>query len=77
MIATATFLDQIGRAIGTMVGGFLAATFSLIVAIQSSVYFMLFSIFPWIPVLYYITRDLNEIDHILKIRAVEIKEKQL
>ncbi|TFF85596.1 MAG: hypothetical protein EU551_03660 [Promethearchaeota archaeon] len=77
MIATATFLDQIGRAIGTMIGGFLAATFSLIIAIQSSVYFMLISVFPWIPVLYYITRDLREIDHILKIRAVEIKEKQI
>ncbi|MHA1270858.1 MAG: MFS transporter [Candidatus Helarchaeota archaeon] len=75
MIATATFLDQIGRAIGTVVGGYLAATFSIIIAIQSSTYFMLFSIFPWIPVLYYIKRDLNEIDTILIGRAKELEKK--
>ncbi|MBD3227670.1 MAG: MFS transporter [Candidatus Lokiarchaeota archaeon] len=75
MIATATFLDQVGRAIGTAVGGFIAASISIIAAIQSSTYFMLFSIFPWIPVLFYISRDLREVDTILDKRAIEIKEK--
>jgi len=75
MIATATFLDQIGRAIGTMVGGYLAATFSLLVAIQSSTFFMLLSIFPWIPVLFYIKHDLNEIDSILTDRAKELENE--
>ncbi|MHA1250587.1 MAG: MFS transporter [Candidatus Helarchaeota archaeon] len=75
MIATATFLDQIGRAIGTVVGGYLAATFSLMVAIQSASFFMLLSIFPWFPVLKYIRKDLSEIDSILSDRADELKKE--
>ncbi|TFF87242.1 MAG: MFS transporter [Promethearchaeota archaeon] len=75
MIATATFLDQIGRAIGTAIGGYIAFQFSLLAAIQSSTFFMFLSILPWIPVLYYISGDLKVVDTILSKRAVEIKEK--
>ena len=76
MIATATALDQGGRALGTMIGGVIA-TISVLLALQFSVLFMVISVLPWIPVLFYIRRDLEEINDILKNRAIEIKKMNI
>lgn len=70
MIATASFLDNIGRAIGQIVGGFLIATFmSVFVAFQWATIFLFLQIPFWIPVLKYIRGDLQEIEDILSERA--------
>ncbi|MHA1298182.1 MAG: MFS transporter [Candidatus Helarchaeota archaeon] len=64
MIATATFLDTIGRAIGGLIGGYYGLEFSII--------FLVLSIFPWIPVFKHIRTDLDEVEGILKERAEKL-----
>ncbi len=68
-IATATFLDTIGRAIGGLIGGYFG--------LEASILFLFLSIFPWFPVFMYIRRDLDEIDGILKERAAKMSSKKM
>ncbi|MHA1264672.1 MAG: MFS transporter [Candidatus Helarchaeota archaeon] len=72
MIATASFLDNIGRAIGQIVGGILIASFTVFVAFQWATIFLFLQIPFWIPVLIYIKRDLQEVEDILAKRAKEM-----
>lgn len=65
MIATATFMDTIGRGIGGLIGGYSGLEFSIL--------FLFLSIFPWFPVLKYIRKDLVSVNKILKERAEKIK----
>jgi len=77
MIATATFLDQIGRAIGQMAGGFMiVALGSTFLALQWATIFLFLQIPFWIPVLKHVRKDIQEVNDILTGRAEELKEKQ-
>ncbi|MHA1377877.1 MAG: MFS transporter [Candidatus Helarchaeota archaeon] len=67
MIATATFLDTIGRAIGGLIGGY--------AGLEASIVFLFLSIFPWIPVFKNIRKDLDDVENILKARAEKMIEK--
>ena len=69
MIALATFLDTIGRAIGGLIGGYYGLEFSII--------FLFLSIFPWLPVFKYIRNDLDEVDNILKERAAKMSAETI
>jgi MFS family permease len=82
MIATATFLDSIGRAIGQWTGGLLIAYFFVInpaqaefLSIQAATIFLVLQIPFWIPVLKYVKGDLQEVRDILAARAKELAEK--
>ncbi|HUY01340.1 MAG TPA: hypothetical protein VMV49_17395, partial [Candidatus Deferrimicrobium sp.] len=82
MIATATFLDNVGRAIGQWTGGLLLAHFLTInaaqaefLSIQAATIFLVLQIPFWIPVLKYIKGDLQEVTDILAARAKELAEK--
>jgi ATP/ADP translocase len=81
MIATATFMDSIGRALGQWVGGLLIVYFTLInpanaefLALQFATIFLVLQIPFWIPVLKYIKRDLQAVEDILGARAKELKK---
>jgi MFS family permease len=80
MIATASFLDHIGRAIGQMAGGFMIVAFGsyenpTFLALQWATIFLFLQIPFWIPVLKHVRHDIEEVDDILTDRAKELKEK--
>ncbi len=72
MIATATFLDNIGRSIGQIIGGLLIASMSIFLAFQWATLFLVFQTLPWIPVMFSIRGDLTEVQEILAERAKKI-----
>jgi len=81
MIATATFMDSIGRALGQWFGGLLIMHFTLInpanaefLALQFATIFLVLQIPFWIPVLKYIKRDIQAVDDILGARAKELRK---
>ena len=88
MIATASFLDTLGRSMGAIVGGTLSTTFmnSGDPLLQTYPFGMtlvyMFSIFGvissllWLPILKYCKQDFSEIQHILAERAEKLKETQ-
>lgn len=83
MIATATFMDSIGRALGQWVGGLLIVHFTLInpanaefLALQFATIFLVLQIPFWIPVLKYIKQDLQAVEDILGARAKELKKDE-
>ena len=81
MIATATFLDSIGRALGQWFGGLLIVHFTLInpaqaefLALQFATIFLVLQIPFWIPVLKYIKGDIQEVQTILAKRAKDLAD---
>ena len=73
MIATASFLDNIGRSMGQIIGGIMIASMSIFLAFQWATIFLVLQTFPWIPVMFYIRKDLKEVQDILAERAKEIE----
>jgi len=81
MIATATFMDSIGRAFGQWMGGLLIVHFTLInpanaefLALQFATVFLVLQIPFWIPVLKYIKRDIQAVNDIIGARAKELRK---
>jgi len=82
MIATATFFDSIGRALGQWFGGLLIVYFISInpaqgefLALQFATIFLVLQIPFWIPVLKYIRADIQDVNDIIAARAKEMAEK--
>ncbi|NVM52327.1 MAG: MFS transporter [Candidatus Helarchaeota archaeon] len=80
MIATASFLDNIGRAIGQWAGGLLLAFYMTtqpaqpeFYALRAATWFLVLQIPFWIPVLKYVKGDIQEVNAILAARAKEMK----
>ena len=86
MIATASFLDNIGRSMGQIIGGLLIGYFLVIYpaelfpgiatfnAFQWATIFVVLQIPFWLPVMHYIRKDLTEVQDILAERAKEMAE---
>ena len=79
MIATATFFDSIGRALGQWFGGLLIVYFTLInpgqaefLALQFATIFLVLQIPFWIPVLKYVKADIQQVNDIIAARAKEM-----
>jgi MFS family permease len=82
MIATATFFDSIGRALGQWFGGLFIVYFTLInpahaefLALQLATIFLVLQIPFWIPVLKYIKQDIQEVNDIIAARAKEMTKE--
>jgi len=74
MIATASFLDNIGRSIGQIIGGIMIASLaSVFLAFQWATIFVVLQIPFWIPVMFYVRKDLTEVQDILAERAKELE----
>ena len=76
MIAVASFIDTIGRAIGAFIGAFLL----LIIGITSTIIwtmlvFGIISIGFWIPLFFTAQKDFNSVNEIMKERAREMEKK--
>jgi MFS family permease len=79
MIATATFFDNIGRALGQWFGGLLIVYFEVInfehavfLSLQFATIFLFLQIPFWIPVLKYIRADIQQVNDIIVDRAKEM-----
>jgi len=80
MIATATFFDNIGRALGQWFGGLLIFYFEAInfeqavfLSLQFATIFLVLQIPFWIPVLKYVKADIQQVNDIIVARAKEIE----
>ncbi|MFX0025406.1 MAG: MFS transporter [Candidatus Hermodarchaeota archaeon] len=76
MIAVASFIDTIGRAIGAFIGGFLL----LIIGITSTIIwtmlvFGIISIGFWIPLFFTAQKDFDRVNEFMKERAREMEKK--
>ena len=77
MIAIASFIDTIGRAIGAIIGGFvvvLTGSFSSTI-IWTMLIFGIISIGFWIPLFFTAQKDFNNVNEIMKERAREMEKK--
>lgn len=81
MIATASFLDNIGRAIGQWAGGLLLTFYMTtqpaqpeFYALRAATWFLVLQIPFWIPVLKYVKGDIQEVNAILAARAKELEK---
>lgn len=83
MIATASFLDAIGRAFGAWVGGVLVQHFTDtgradnafgLTLVWMTLVFGLLSTMLWIPIYHYCNKDFAEVDAILRKRAEEMRQ---
>jgi len=77
MIAIASFIDTIGRAIGALIGGFvvvLTGSFSSTI-IWTLLVFGIISIGFWIPLFFTAQKDFNSVNEIMKERAKEMEKK--
>ena len=76
MIAIASFIDTIGRAIGALIGGFvvvLTGSFSSTI-IWTMLIFGIISICFWIPLFFTAQKDFNNVNEIMKERAREMEK---
>ncbi len=77
MIAVASFIDTIGRAIGAFIGGFLlliiGITFTII---WTMLVFGIISIGFWIPLFFTAQKDFNSVNEFMKERAQEMGKKK-
>ena len=79
MVAMGSFVDTFGRALGTIIGGFMITftdNFSSTI-FWSTLIFGIISTFFWIPLFFTGKKDFIEIDEILKNRAKEINTRKL
>ncbi|MHA2429539.1 MAG: MFS transporter [Promethearchaeota archaeon] len=77
MIAIASFIDTIGRAIGALIGGFvvvLTGSFSSTI-IWTMLIFGIISIGFWIPLFFTAQKDFDNVNEIMKERAREMEKK--
>jgi MFS family permease len=83
MIATAAFLDALGRAVGSWFGGFMIDKFTswgspLPISdtiVFSTLTFGVISAILWLPILKHSKHDFEEVAYILETRAEELKKK--
>ncbi|MFX1586153.1 MAG: MFS transporter [Promethearchaeota archaeon] len=76
MIAVASFIDTIGRAIGAFMGGFLVLMIGFTsTIIWTMLVFGIISIGFWIPLFFTAQKDFNNVNEIMKERAMEMKKK--
>ncbi len=79
MVAMGSFVDTIGRALGTIIGGFmitLTGNFSSTI-FWSTLIFGIISIFFWIPLFFTGEKDFLEVDEILRKRSAEMNTGKL
>ncbi|MFX1492802.1 MAG: MFS transporter [Promethearchaeota archaeon] len=77
MIAVASFIDTVGRAIGALIGGFLlliiGITFTII---WTTLVFGIISIGFWIPLFFTAQKDFDSVNEFMKERALEMEKKE-
>ena len=79
MIAIASFIDAIGRAIGAVIGGVVVTatgSFSATIFWSTLIFGTISTIF-WIPLFYTSKKDLMDVRNVLKERAAEMQSKSL
>jgi MFS family permease len=77
MVAMGSFIDTFGRALGSIIGGFMISitdNFSLTI-FWSTLIFGIISTFFWIPLFFTGKKDFAEIDDILKNRAKNLVQE--
>ncbi|MHA1660673.1 MAG: MFS transporter [Promethearchaeota archaeon] len=79
MIAVATFIDTIGRALGAILGGFLiVASDSIYEAVLwTFLWAGIISLIFWVPLFFICDKDYNEVNRIMGERAEKIKSRVL
>lgn len=73
MISIASFTDMMGNALGPLIGSYFATIWGIEAAMWSVLGFWFINIFFWLPVLSYITKDMDRVHQILETRAKELK----
>lgn len=73
IISLASMMDVTGKALGPLIGSFIATQWGIVTAMWSVLGFWILNVFFWFPLLVYIRRDLNNVQTILAARAKEMK----
>jgi MFS family permease len=73
MISLASFMDMLGNALGPLIGSYFATIWGIKTAMWSVLAFWVMNIFFWLPVLFYIRKDLDNVHKTLKIRSENMK----
>lgn len=73
MISLASFMDMLGNALGPLIGSYFATIWGIKTAMWSVLAFWVMNIFLWLPVLFYIRKDLDNVHKTLNQRAEQIK----
>ena len=74
IISLASFMDIVGFAMGPLIGSYLATIWGIRAAMWSVLGFWVLNVFFWLPVLFYIKKDLSCIHNRLAQRANEMKK---
>jgi MFS family permease len=73
MISLASFMDMLGNALGPLIASYIASLWGIKTAMWSVLVFWVLNIFFWLPVLFTIRKDLDNVHKILTHRAEQIK----
>ncbi|NIM16757.1 MAG: MFS transporter [Candidatus Aminicenantes bacterium] len=73
IISLASFMDMLGNALGPLIGSYFATIWGIKTAMWSVLAFWVMNIFLWLPVLFHIRKDLDNVHKILNHRAEKIK----
>ncbi|WP_371803127.1 MFS transporter [Candidatus Lokiarchaeum ossiferum] len=76
MISLASFMDLIGHTVGPLIAGFMTAQFGLQAAMWAAVFFWGLNVVLWLPIFFYIEKDLDNIHSVLEGRAKMMMEKK-
>ncbi|MHA1872149.1 MAG: MFS transporter, partial [Promethearchaeota archaeon] len=74
MISFASFMDMIGNAVGPLIGSYIATKLDITAAMWSANIFWIINVLLWVPVFFYIEKDLDRMHNILEERAEELKK---
>ncbi|MHA1518730.1 MAG: MFS transporter [Promethearchaeota archaeon] len=76
MIGLASFMDLIGQTVGPIIAGLVTAAVSLQGAMWAAVFFWGVNVVLWIPVFFYIEKDLDNVHEIMQSRAQDLLQSQ-
>lgn len=75
VISLASFMDLIGHTLGPIIAGLFTASLGLQAAMWVAVFFWALNVVLWLPIFFYIEKDLDNVHEILQQRALEMKTK--
>jgi len=73
VLATTNFFDIIGRALGPLIGAFVADAFNYTIGMTTSIFFWIFIPLFWIPVLRNVIKDMKETDKLFEERLEKLR----
>ncbi|MFO7797236.1 MAG: MFS transporter [Promethearchaeati archaeon] len=73
VLATTNFFDIIGRALGPLIGAFVADAFNYTIGMTTSIFFWIFIPLFWIPVLKNVIKDMKETDKLFEERLEKLR----